>query len=75
MTYSNADLSSEVNAMTQELEATVVELERTAKDIEHYEKRIIKSDTVVDQLIQEKESLKFKLDELSDQLQARGRRT
>ncbi|KAI9202124.1 uncharacterized protein BJ171DRAFT_515759 [Polychytrium aggregatum] len=68
----NVKLSNEVEMMAQELEATVIELERNAKEQEEAQNLIMENDKLIDSLQSEREAMKIKLEELSDQLHRRA---
>ncbi|KAJ3105484.1 hypothetical protein HDU96_008567 [Phlyctochytrium bullatum] len=64
-------LQSEVETLTQELEATVGELERNAKEQESTQQLLVSNDITIDELTEERDALKVKLEELIEGLQER----
>ncbi|KAJ3218623.1 hypothetical protein HK099_004994 [Clydaea vesicula] len=68
----NAYLASENEAMTQEIEAAVFELDKYANEKVSNQKILLKNDQLIDHLTEEKNSLKYQLNELAEQIQSRG---
>ncbi|KAI8918586.1 hypothetical protein DFJ77DRAFT_303045 [Powellomyces hirtus] len=68
----NARLTSEVEALTQELEVTVTELERKEKDEKETEQIVLHNDMTIDQLNAEKVALRTKLEDLTRQVEKAG---
>ncbi|KAJ1533011.1 hypothetical protein HK405_000749, partial [Cladochytrium tenue] len=68
----NVELASEVEMIGQELEAAIAEVDRGSKEIETAKQIIANSDSIIDELTEERDVLKIKLEELSDQLHDQG---
>ncbi|KAJ3204190.1 hypothetical protein HDU67_009732 [Dinochytrium kinnereticum] len=71
LSIQNAELQNDVDTMTQELEATVAELERNAREQESTQQLLISNDIMIDELTEERDSLKIKVEELSEQIHER----
>ncbi|KAJ3344968.1 hypothetical protein HDU83_004566 [Entophlyctis luteolus] len=75
LTTQNTQLSAEIDTIGQELEATVSEIERNAREMEEMQAIIANNDVAIDQITEERDSLKIKVEELSEKLQSRDDRT
>ncbi|KAJ3239734.1 hypothetical protein HDU81_005450 [Chytriomyces hyalinus] len=69
LTTQNVQLSNEVDTIGQELDATVSEIERNAREIEEMQTIINSNDLLLDQVTEERDTLKIKVEEMSDKLQ------
>ncbi|KAI9366012.1 hypothetical protein DFJ73DRAFT_955828 [Zopfochytrium polystomum] len=70
----NSELAADVESIGQELEATLAEVDRNVKEVESAKQIITNSDSIIDELTEERDLLKIKLEELSDQLHFRAER-
>ncbi|KAJ3236898.1 hypothetical protein HDU78_004338 [Chytriomyces hyalinus] len=75
LTTQNVQLSNEVDTIGQELDATVSEIERNAREIEEMQTIINSNDLLLDQVTEERDTLKIKVEELSDKLQMKQSQT
>ncbi|KAJ3333648.1 hypothetical protein HDU76_005628 [Blyttiomyces sp. JEL0837] len=70
----NSVLTKENETMGQELESLVNELERKERETDSAHELIAKHDESIDELTEERDMLKIKLEELSDSLHSRAER-
>ncbi|KAI8621520.1 hypothetical protein BC830DRAFT_180184 [Chytriomyces sp. MP71] len=75
LTTQNNQLASEVETIGQELDATVLEIERNSREIEEMQTIITNNDLLLDQVTEERDTLKIKVEELNDKLQLKQSQT
>ncbi|KAJ3018475.1 UNVERIFIED_CONTAM: hypothetical protein HDU68_011137 [Siphonaria sp. JEL0065] len=73
LTTQNSQLSAEVDTIGQELEATVAEIERNSSEMEEMHDIIKNNDVLLEQLTEERDTLKIKVEEMHDRLQVKGK--
>ncbi|KAJ3177182.1 hypothetical protein HK101_010313, partial [Irineochytrium annulatum] len=66
LTNENSRLQAEVETMGEEMDAVVKELDRNAQEQEAAQQTLISTDILIDELTEERDMLKVKVEELSD---------